>query len=154
VLLFEEAKAIHIACDNLFGLAVVLENLATVAREQGEYERATGIVLECLRVYRTLGSVPGMVDCLSGLADLAALQGDPARAALLIGVEEARREEMRTPRSELNQEALERSLEIVQSTLTAAEYQERKRAGQALTVADAVAIVLGEVDETATATLK
>jgi tetratricopeptide (TPR) repeat protein len=87
---FEEARAlrVHLTIDrqtgNRWGIARTLGNLGEVASRQGDYARARRHLLEALRLSRTLGALPGTLLALTQMAGLLALEGQGARAAVIL----------------------------------------------------------------------
>jgi hypothetical protein len=66
-----------------------LIGLGYIAQCQGDAARARGCFAEALALCRELGDQRWLALCLSGLAGVAAMQGQPVRAARLLGAAEA-----------------------------------------------------------------
>jgi len=81
-------------------LVNTLVRLGSIECETGEYARAAEFYGESLElVWQYVGRAYETTACLEGLARVAAMQGRPERAALLLGASAALRDEMGTPLS-------------------------------------------------------
>jgi tetratricopeptide (TPR) repeat protein len=79
-------------------LVNTLARLGSIECETGEYARAAEFYGESLElVWQYVGRAYETAACLEGLARVAAMQGRPERAALLLGASAALRDEMGTP---------------------------------------------------------
>jgi predicted ATPase/DNA-binding XRE family transcriptional regulator len=81
-------------------LVNTLARLGSIECETGEYSRAANSYGESLELmWRYVGRAYETVACLEGLARVAAMQGQPERAARLLGASAALSDEMGTPLS-------------------------------------------------------
>jgi tetratricopeptide (TPR) repeat protein len=81
-------------------LVNTLLRLGSIECETGEYERAAESYRESLKLmWQYVGRAYETAACLEGVARVAATQGQPERAALLLGASAALRDEMGTPLS-------------------------------------------------------
>ena len=79
-------------------LVNTLNRLGSIRCETGDYARAGESYVESLRMmWQHVGRAYETAACLEGLARVAAMQGRPERAAWLLGVSSALRDEMGTP---------------------------------------------------------
>ncbi len=65
------------------GIATALNNIAVIARADGDYAGATALCDECVALRRDLGDKWGLTYALNTLGDIARDQGDYARANTL-----------------------------------------------------------------------
>ncbi len=79
------------------GIAMVAGNLAVMVFRQGDYAAARSLVMESLELFRELGEMRGMASDLQLLGILAAIGGQPERAARILGAVEAIRETIGVP---------------------------------------------------------
>jgi ATP/maltotriose-dependent transcriptional regulator MalT len=79
-------------------LVNTLNRLGSIACETGDDVLAATLYGESLDLtWQLVGKAFEVVACLEGLARVATIQGQPERAAMLLGASAALREEMRTP---------------------------------------------------------
>ncbi|MFN8539142.1 MAG: tetratricopeptide repeat protein, partial [Thermomicrobiales bacterium] len=79
-----EALALFTAEHDEWGTAFTLDSLGLIALRQGDRQRAVAHYREAFSTYQNLGSTAGQAAALNGLA-LVVAQGDPTRAARLLG---------------------------------------------------------------------
>jgi predicted ATPase/DNA-binding XRE family transcriptional regulator len=83
---------------NINALVNTLTRLGSIQCETGDYARAEESYVESLRLmWQYVGRAYETAACLEGLARVAAMQDRPTRAAWLLGVSAALRDEMGTP---------------------------------------------------------
>jgi hypothetical protein len=109
-----------------------------VALYQGRYEWASERYIESLNMFQDLGHKQGIVECLEGLAGVAARQGRPERAARLWGVAEALRETMGAPLSPADRPGYERMVADARGQLDQTAWSAAWTAGWALTLEQAL----------------
>jgi DNA-binding CsgD family transcriptional regulator len=73
---FEEALATSRRIGDRFNLAMAIRNLAEVARQKGEYERAKTLGMECLSLYQEMGDELHVARTVGWLGMLAFWNGD------------------------------------------------------------------------------
>ena len=83
---------------NINALVNTLTRLGSIQCETGDYAQAEESYVESLQLmWQYVGRVYETASCLEGLARVAAMQDRPERAAWLLGVSAALRDEMGTP---------------------------------------------------------
>jgi non-specific serine/threonine protein kinase len=70
-------------------IASNLHKLGYIAQRKGDFELARARFTESLSIQRQAGNKQGMIECLAGLAGLAAATGQPTRALRLYGAAQA-----------------------------------------------------------------
>jgi predicted ATPase/DNA-binding XRE family transcriptional regulator len=93
----EEARPLAEEIGDKYCLAYVLETLAEVQRKQGRTEQAHANLQHSMRLARDLGGLTLLLILFGEMAVLAVAEGDPARAALLRGAEDAQRARLGMP---------------------------------------------------------
>ena len=88
----EEALALFRESGDTRGVAICLPSLGMISLSQRDSERAADLFEEGLHLQRGLQNKTAIVMSLLGMAGVAALRGQPARAAKLFGASEALRE--------------------------------------------------------------
>jgi predicted ATPase/DNA-binding XRE family transcriptional regulator/Tfp pilus assembly protein PilF len=151
--LFEESLALRRALRDNHSTGHILRFLGEIAEEQGATEQAGAYYAEALRALRDGWHVSRIVATLRGVAALALREGQPARALRLAGVVDRERATASTlmslevaPRQALwartSWEQIRAEAEQAMSPADAAAVWAE---GQALSLEDAIAEVLGEV---------
>jgi hypothetical protein len=123
-------------------LANVRNNLANLAREQGDLERAAGLYADALRVYGDYADSWALAFLFEDVAAVAAAVGDGERALRLSGAAEVRRAEVGTPRSPTDEEKLAIALAPARELLGESEQAAAREAGRALGLDEALAVAL------------
>jgi hypothetical protein len=116
-----------------------LHLLGQVALDDGDAEHARPLFLESLSVYRSFGWVPGVAACLEGLAHVAVMQGQPQRAARLLGAAAAQRRLLDTPLLRPERERVERAAAETRAALADDAFAAAWSAGESLSLEQAVA---------------
>jgi tetratricopeptide (TPR) repeat protein len=122
-----------------WGIAAALNNQALIARLRGDYVRAAALGRESLPLWHDLGDRACVAESLEGWAELAGYQGQHGRAATLLAAACALRTAIGAqlpPAERTNQEQL---LAALRAALDEAAFEDAWRAGQDLSVAQAVA---------------
>ena len=122
-------------------MALVLLNLAKVARAQGDYSGAAGLYRESLALRWAQGEKRHIAGCLRGLASVAAAARQYARAARLYGAAEAAREAIGAPVPRHHARS-EQAVARARSGLGEPAFAAAWAAGRALPLAEAVAEAL------------
>jgi predicted ATPase len=126
-------------------MAQALNYLGLVALEEHNYSQATLYYRESLALYRNLSNTFGIVRTLTGLAGLAATQGDMALAARLLGAADslaAGGASMKLTPLELG--VRQRTAQIAHGQLGEIHYNQAQAEGQAMPVEEVVALALEE----------
>lgn len=147
VALNEEALALSQGLGDVRGIAQQLTILWFERLKQGDHERAAQLLEECMRLTaHEMTHKLGTAYNLLGLAAVAALGGQPLRAARLWGAAEALREVIGLPLSpyDLSNYDYETYLDMARSQLDEAEWEAAWSEGRAMTLEQAVEYALGE----------
>jgi predicted ATPase/DNA-binding CsgD family transcriptional regulator len=141
---YEEGLAIARETGDRHREAMMLGNLGYVAYHQGDYERAEALAMEALNLLwerRLEYHVPmGMVM----LAGPVGAQGQPGRAARLLGAAEALLEAMGVGLQPADQLEADRYVAAVRKQLDGAAFEAARAEGRAMSLEEAVAYALGE----------
>src|SRR5205085_5849073 len=86
-----------------WGMALARTDLARVARRHGEYGAARALYEQSLSLLAELGDRWSIAECLEELAELFHAEGEPRRAASLLGISDALREHVGGPRNASDQ---------------------------------------------------
>jgi non-specific serine/threonine protein kinase len=92
--LLDKAEASSRAAGDWFSLVSTLSIKAVAARQQGDDRLTEALLVETVRLSAELRDAWHLVYGVTGLAGLAARQGEPERAARLLGAVEAQSETM------------------------------------------------------------
>ncbi|HZY42177.1 MAG TPA: tetratricopeptide repeat protein, partial [Anaerolineae bacterium] len=133
-----EALAMFRTIGDRTGVAISLGNLSDVLRHLGALDESRAAMTESLTVLQAIGEQDGIADGLERFASLATVQAQPQRAATLFGAAAALRKAIGTAPAPPDQAEYEALLVQVRSVITATEFESAWRAGEALTVDDAV----------------
>jgi len=106
----DEALALQREVGDRWSVANAFNNLGNLARTRGDYPRAKAFYLESLEIYQEFGDRRALAYLLEDMGGLAALEGKPRRALRLVGSASALRQEVGSPLSAKEQEALDRLL--------------------------------------------
>lgn len=120
-------------------LASTLGFLGWAALWSGRTDEAFEHFEESLLLRQDLGERRYSVDCIQGLAGVAASVGDPVRAARLWGAAEAALEELGTPLTPADREFQSQFVERARSELDEAAWSAAFEAGRRLPLAEAIA---------------
>jgi DNA-binding CsgD family transcriptional regulator/tetratricopeptide (TPR) repeat protein len=149
VALLEEGLDLSRDLEDVRGIVPCLNVLGLGLLKQGNYERAALLLEECLyltarRIRHMLGTGYGML----GLAGVAALRGEPARAARLWGAAEALREVTGQPLAPYDHSNYdyEGYLEAARSQLDEPQWKASWLEGRTMTLEQAVDYALGEAE--------
>jgi predicted ATPase/DNA-binding SARP family transcriptional activator len=141
--LFEESRALYAQLRDKRGEAWTLHNLAMIARQSGDL--ASGCILEeqSLALRRELGDRQGIATCLTGFAEQARAEGQPERAARMLGAMEAVSGAIGHALTRHEQALYEREVAAARAALGEERFAAARAAGRALTMEQAVAEALG-----------
>jgi predicted ATPase/transcriptional regulator with XRE-family HTH domain len=121
----------------------LLHNLGYVAKHRGEYSQAIELFREALTVHIEMGNQAGIAECLAGVAAVHAAQGQAEHSARLFGAAEALREKAGAVLWPANHIEYDRSLAALADLLDETERDNAWKAGRAMPVEQAVALVPG-----------
>jgi non-specific serine/threonine protein kinase len=128
------------------GLVHALTTLGDVSLHLGDIASAGACFRESLPICRELGTRLEIVVGLEGLAAVAVAQGQPQRAARLIGAAEALRASSSAPLPPEDRTKYDRSVAAVRTTLGEEAFAVAWTEGRALSLEDAVACAMEDVD--------
>jgi hypothetical protein len=141
--LSEEALALNQAIGHTWGSANTFSNLGLAVMQQGDHKRATELFKQGLGLFRELGDIAGMTECLEGLA-LRHAEVEPARLVQLFALADRRRSSIGAPQPWYLRAAYRRYLEAAQSQMSDGAWTARWAEGRAMSLEQAVAYVLEE----------
>ena len=142
---YEESLALYRHLEHGKGTHGPLRELGAVAYLQGDYERAEESFRESLGlIWRFVGKAFEAVACLEGMARVAAMQGQPDRAARLLGVFAALREEMGTPLSPIVQGDHDFTTNSTREAIGERAFEAAWTAGHATPLDESIADALGD----------
>jgi non-specific serine/threonine protein kinase len=141
--LFEESLALYAQLQDKRGEAWGLHSLAMIARQSDDLEAGRVLEGQSLTLRCGLGDPQGIASCLVGSAEQARAEGQPERAARLLGATEAASSAIGYVLTRHEQALYEREVAAVRVALGEARFEAERAAGQSLTVEQAVAEALG-----------
>jgi predicted ATPase/transcriptional regulator with XRE-family HTH domain len=119
-------------------VATAEKNLARVAQAAGHLQRAADRLAHNLRLNRAHGYRQGMVVCLEGLAGVAAMRRRAAEAARWLAAASAARAKEGLALDPADRQDVERDRVLAQMALDSAAFDAAWRAGQSLTLEQAI----------------
>jgi non-specific serine/threonine protein kinase len=120
----------------------VLKEIGRAECDEGYHDLAQKHFAEAITILHDLGNLPGVIDSLEGLAEVAAAKAGPRRAARLWSATDALRQEIGNARSVHESIAYERQLKAVRAILTAEAFNQAWNEGRAMSLDDAVRYAL------------
>jgi predicted ATPase len=129
-----------------WGLARALNRLGFALLALNDVPYAKTCFTESLDLWQSMGNRRGIIHGLIGLGGVAAEEGQPDRAARLLGAVECLSRETLYVAYGLDRARYERTLDRARSHLTEAAWNAAFASGQALTLEQAVAFALEEAD--------
>jgi predicted ATPase/DNA-binding XRE family transcriptional regulator len=135
---FEESLAIVRHLNQPLTLAWTLRNLGWATLAAGAVGVAAAHFRESLALYYELGSIDGVAIPLEGLSGVAAAQGQPRRAARLLGAAAAIRDAVGMPLSSNAQAIYERLLAPVRAQLDPSAWEAELAHGRVMSIEQAV----------------
>jgi hypothetical protein len=139
------ARTLERAGDRIIGLGRTLVLLGRALSDQSQVEEAMMVLKESLTELRGSG-MTGMTlaQALDGIANLAAITGDPPRAARMFGAADAAWRTSGATRYPPDHQVYERDVLAVKDQLDDDIFEEAMAKGRAMTVAEAMSYALGE----------
>lgn len=136
--LAQEASAIGRTTALPVQIGAALVTIGAIACARGTWDRAVGAHREALRLSRDAAHELNLADAFAGLAEVAAVTNDPARAARLLGAVETMTDRLGVPR--LPHQALHRkAIAATQARLDPMAFAAAVAAGRSLSQDDAIA---------------
>lgn len=120
------------------GIAWSLYHLGSVARHQGDYEKAAVLLEESLAVFRDLGQKSAVADLIDRLGGIAAAQGVPTQAARLLGAADALRQAISSRLTSSVRADYERDVAAVRAALGNEAFAAAWADGRAMTLEQAI----------------
>src|SRR5262249_45816271 len=139
--LYDESLAISRELGNKVSIAISLNNLGKIAREQGDPRAARALHRESLLIRRELGDSGGFPWSLEAFAHLAA-PVDPERAARLWGAAEALRQALGVPLPPNERTGYERHRAATQAALGEEAFASAWAAGRQMSLEEALSYAL------------
>jgi non-specific serine/threonine protein kinase len=124
---------------------VTIGNLAYVVYHQGDYERAKALELYIQPQFRDLGLRYHIVAGFPTLVGTVAAQGDPRRAACLLGAADALFEIMGVNLKRADQFELDRNADVLRQQLDQETFEKAYTQGRAMSLEEALACAMGQV---------
>jgi predicted ATPase/class 3 adenylate cyclase/Tfp pilus assembly protein PilF len=141
--LYEEALGNEVQ-GSTQGRSIRLFNLGFVACAQGDYEAARSFFTQGLVISRQLGDRVSIASCLEGFAGVYAMNGEPERAARLLGAGEALRKVANSPVQAGDRDEYDRFVAAARSALGEEAFAAALVEGHALSLEEAIELALGE----------
>ena len=123
-------------------VAIGLNNLGNANRGLGDYESARRNYADSLRAYRSYDDRWALAFLLEDIGVLAAFEGEPRSALVLIGAADASREAIQAPRAPVLEEDIARKIAPSVAALADEERTAYRARGQALELEAAIAFAL------------
>jgi DNA-binding CsgD family transcriptional regulator/tetratricopeptide (TPR) repeat protein len=137
---FEEALAHFRALDHARGAAAALTDLAALALDAGEIERALPFLGEALEFIGSGGDRHLLLGTLEVAARASLLSGRPIAAARLLGTIGAQRDDLGAPRSPAREAAHRQLIAAVETALGATACAAARRTGASQSVDEAIVL--------------
>jgi non-specific serine/threonine protein kinase len=128
-------------------IAIQRRDLGHVAYWQGDYGRAEALFRESLAVLWDQGHKLSIPACFIGLAGVAGVRGQPARAARLLGAAEALLETIGAALTAVERAEHERYMAAVRGQLNEAEFAAGRAAGREMPLEEAVLLGLDRAND-------
>jgi non-specific serine/threonine protein kinase len=136
--LHDESLAVFQELGDKLGIGQALGFLGHDAREQGDYGRARRLYRESLGARRALLDKVGVAYSFEGMAALAAAEGQPLRAARLLGAAHCLREVIGTPVEQIDRAAYDRMVAEVHTALGEEAFEATWATGRAMSLEEAI----------------
>jgi tetratricopeptide (TPR) repeat protein len=148
---YERARALHAEALEMFralgaqrGIAGALSNLAAVAEREGDDGRAAALCEESLRLNRAIGAEEQAVEGLQTMILVLTARGQARCAARLAGAAVALREALDVPLRPYAQSLQAEAMQAMRAALGEEAFATAWADGRALSVEEAVALVLSD----------
>jgi tetratricopeptide (TPR) repeat protein len=148
---FDLARTYYEQCEELIrdtgdngDLARFVHSLGYVAQHEEEYERAESQFRKSLSMFRQLGNRRGIAECLAGLAGLKARQGEVEWGTIMLGAAESLLKITGGAWWPADRVEVERNRKMMQSALSADEFTNAWKTGQAMDIDQAIAFATKE----------
>jgi len=138
----EDGLVLSRSIENIWGIALALQDLAQVALERGEDRRAAALFAECLTVACEIWDRRRIAECLEGFAELSVKAGGAERAAWLLGAAHALRESTGSSVEPVDRAVYDRSIADVRQVLGEPGFTAAWNAGRTAPLDEALADVV------------
>jgi non-specific serine/threonine protein kinase len=142
--LYQESLALYRTLNETSGVAIASSNLGHTALHLGRWDEARAWQAESLKLFNAVADKDGLTECLERFAMLANAHADFRRAARLFGAANVLRKEAGTTLPPAERAEYDRELNATRAQLDAATFDAEWRAGQALTLEQAMELALNE----------
>jgi predicted ATPase/DNA-binding SARP family transcriptional activator len=144
--LYLEALKLMREVNDARGIAAALANRGALMNDRGDTQEAEALFRESMSILEDLGQREDIIECLEGFAGVAILLGQPRRAARLFGAAEALREVIGSQVPLYKHARLRIFSEKLADQLDPAALKTELSAGKGMSLDEAIAYALGEVD--------
>jgi predicted ATPase len=141
---YKESEALLRATGDKGDLARLIHTLGYIASHQGDVSTAEAQFRESLAMFRRLGNKRGIAECIAGLASLRTKQGKSQVGARMLAAAEALLGESGAAWWPADRVEVDRTRALLESALEKDEFTALLRAGQSMTLDQAIAFVLNE----------
>ncbi|MFN8496646.1 MAG: adenylate/guanylate cyclase domain-containing protein [Anaerolineae bacterium] len=138
----QEAKGLYAQIRDPLMVNASHSRLAHVARRAGRLDEAVSIYRHTIVAFEEMGQLPAVAHELECCAFIARAQGDPVRAARLLGAAEALRERVGVRMTGMERVEYDDDVAALRGQLPSAEFDAAWAAGRRMTLDDAVAYAL------------
>jgi tetratricopeptide (TPR) repeat protein len=139
---FEEGLNIFIRLKHKSFENVLKSELGHIARTTGDYTQAKTIYRQTIMRFQNLGSRPAIANQLECFAFIAISEGEPQRAARLLGAAEALRERISSQMTDFERVEYDQSLARLNTLLHAEEFNALWAEGRSMTMEQSIALAL------------
>ena len=141
---YKESEALLRATGDKGDLARLVHTLGYIAAHKGDVHSAEAQFRESLAMFRRLGNKRGIAECIAGLASLRVMQGNLSMAATMLGAAEALLGASGAAWWPADRVEIERTRARLQSGLNEEEFHAAWKAGQSMTLDQAITFVSNE----------
>jgi tetratricopeptide (TPR) repeat protein len=141
---YEESEALLRTSGDRGDMARLVHNLGYIALYEGDYVRAETQFGESLVMFRQLGNRRGIAESLAGLAGLRARQGQAKWGAEMLGAADTLLRATGGAWWPADRVEVERNREIIHSALSEVEFTAAWKAGQSMTLEQAITFASNE----------
>jgi predicted ATPase/class 3 adenylate cyclase len=139
---FEEGLNIFIRLKHKSFENVLKSELGHIARTTGDYTQAKTIYRQTIMRFQNLGSRPAIANQLECFAFIAISEGEPQRAARLLGAAEALRERISSQMTDFERVEYDQSLARLNTLLHAEEFNALWAEGRSMPMEQSIALAL------------
>jgi predicted ATPase len=141
---YEECESLLRATGDSGDVARFVHNLGYIAQYEEEFDLAESQFRKSLKMFRRLGNRRGIAECLAGLAGLKARLGQTEWGATMLSAAESLLMSMGGAWWPADRVEVERNREMMRSALGTDEFTKAWKAGEAMTIDQAIAFATNE----------